>query len=840
MKQFFAILVCLTFCHICIAKQTISQANFDAEIILNKPQTEFKGDSTYVVFTVNLAQKDTYYVNAWMVSAELDSIGSGRFVEYALAVNGEMAPYALTPAKGGWHEATYRTPQTQVPIPITLKKGMNTIKLSASAPIVPEIEKLRLYKGGAKKAASMGNAYEQFISDIKAQIQQQRNEPSSISLQNASVNESGIELPNPKGNYLHRLSVPVKYTTYKRMTLNYGDVVSIAATFPDHDDSHFQFVLEVFCVGNMDKVSWAIRSNDQGDAIAYNYQVPFGGEYFIRVRSYEPSQSNFVYLSISTPDKNYSYTECPVTGSRFNAGHYCGDNYNYFTCNTTCDTQLFLENAEEPIHLIEYNDDYQGGNGDFDWGGNARFKKNFQTVIGHAQVASANSSSPVGTCDVYLKCKDFTNEYLLESNDFPSLKSDDAIESAPSSGVNGTRGTYNCISWAGGISSLWKWPPIPTEAEDTIYYEGSSFEEQLASFDNFFADDERYAGATAYTRVGANSTNGVIALWGFLEGEGKFTHASVRGRANNNPHGYDWESKLGQYERIFHPRDALNGGSYGQILYYYRPVNPNSTYTSLEESVADGRSVIEYVELTEEEKNHLEELFNSLTEMQQQELQNKYEQWRMTWCQPRIAIQSNPRMYAQSKEYAEFLNTCKSMGKMSWPFVFLQFSNGDFFALNAILDLTWPQFKRIYTQTNRKSAKNERTIGDAIIVRSTQAQMMRYIKELLNQMFPQTFLKQSYNADKSIPKEDGTKYSNFLTFELTSAQQIKFTLAEDATVSVTVMDLKSNFLAQPICEQKLEKGTHLYTLDIPDTYKGAYLVILTVNGKINVKKVFID
>ena len=104
----------------------------------------------------------------------------------------------------------------------------------------------------------------------------------------------------------------------------------------------------------------------------------------------------------------------------------------------------------------------------------------------------------------------------------------------------------------------------------------------LTAFDNFFGNRDRYGNplcrgeetatgilnqAMNFTRSGASASNGCVALWQY---GGAFTHGSVTKPGNDQPHGYDWESKPGGLMRSFHPRNALSGSSYGSISHYYR------------------------------------------------------------------------------------------------------------------------------------------------------------------------------------------------------------------------------------------------------------------------------
>lgn len=116
---------------------------------------------------------------------------------------------------------------------------------------------------------------------------------------------------------------------------------------------------------------------------------------------------------------------------------------------------------------------------------------------------------------------------------------------------------YNCISWAGGITSHWVWP-----ADSLSSY---SAPDSLSAFDIFFA-------SRGFTRTGATEDNSVIDLWSRYDSvlfKSEYTHASIRKRADSNAHGYDWESKAGALIRAFHPRYALASKYYAEVVGHY-------------------------------------------------------------------------------------------------------------------------------------------------------------------------------------------------------------------------------------------------------------------------------
>ena len=554
-----------------------------------------------------------------------------------------------------------------------------------------------------------------------------------------------------------------------------------------------------------------------------NVNIPYSDTYFIRIRSWNQAHQGLVDLNING---QYFYTGCTASGwAGFRDPHETPTTYNYFTCKISGDTRIWIEDdSGTPGKIRAWNDDYYGG-GDFYWGLASRVKKDFSVRIAGALVSSYSSYTPTGIYDLYVMCQ---NSGTLG---FPNLKSDDAIQSAPYSGM------YNCISWSGGITNYWEWPLSEwSEYCEEVYdaYGIFLYCDPLPSFDNFYAANPRYGfegEAMTYSRSGATVSNSVVDLWAL---NGEYTHSSCTKPGNNHPHGYDWESKPGPQNRIFHPRNALNSSSYGAVSDYYTPTSSLKSAILLDESIARGHSVIENVELTAAEKNIVSNKINSLTINQQEKFDNKYMAWKQTWENPEIAIHSNPRMYAKSKEYKELIEYCKGQGKLVWPLIFDKFQQGDFFTINALEDLTLAENQDVLDKVKKESSLKSTTETGAVIVRSPQTYAMKYIKELLK----------SSKGEKAID-EDGITYSNSFKFNVfpnpvNSASQISFNLPADSKVSAQVVDLNGRVMSIIINEHVLAAGDYSYNLNVPATIKGICLVKLLVNNNVNVQLIVVQ
>ena len=491
---------------------------------------------------------------------------------------------------------------------------------------------------------------------------------------------------------------------------------------------------------------------------------------------------------------------------------YCGkrcdhsltDELNYFSCNVESggDTRLWIEDQTGfPGLIIAQNDDYFGS-GDFIWGLQSRVKQAFNRSIRSGQVTAYSSYAPIKYCDLYLNCK---NSNIMSH--FENLEPDDAIMSA-----NTNNYTYNCTSWSGGIIDEWCWPP----SKYSPWYDP----DPLTAFDNFYENNPgRYLGAWNYTRTGATSSNNTVDLWAK---SGSYTHASVNSNyhlhtndlpANEHPHGYDWESKLGSLMRTFHPRNSLNGSNYGNIDKYYRWDGTYYYYDLPLTKLSDNMTinVLETVQLSEEEKSLLINYIAKVPIAIKSEFEYKYHLWKNTWTDPKIAIHSNPKKYAESQEYYKFLNFCQKQGKGIWPFLFKKYEDGDFFIINPLEDLTIPEYRQHLDRIISESAAPRYTPEGAYIVPSLRSNAMKYIKKLIESTKDLwTYSVDPSNEDETDIKTLPDKFSLQQNYPnpFNPVTQIRYGLPSETCVSLIIYDILGREILILINNEHKQAGWH--------------------------------
>ena len=677
------------------------------EGILKNVLMTFDGEYGNTKFEVDISESGKYYITAWVMGIS----GQDKIQAY---LDDEARPIGfLKMSDNSWQSAQLENNNTFNPI--YLSKGTHVFSFRSQE--IPAIEFIRLAK--QKDAAIIPDTkYRNYINTLKA-----KSLPDNYKQLKSEDQMVGAMMltSNPEGDYAYQLNMNFVYTYYKYFSFTSGQNV----VFETKKSDPYASDPVMFLFNYDDPVNDGSWSNDDGGS---GYQskisatIPNTGLYVLLLRSYSSSSPG---TSDLYKDGSLYRSNVALAGTKV----YCGDisktgTLNYFTSKLTGDSRLWLQDSSSWTGKIKgFNDDYYGS-GDFNWGLASRVKNQFSPDIRYALVSSYSSSNPPGTADLYMK---LDNSNIMSY--FPNLAADDAIKSAPATGNSQTPGSYNCISWSGGITDNWSWPISP----HSKWYDPNP----LTAFDNFYGNNpSRYAGAWTYSRSGATESNSVVDLWANSAG---YQHASVRKPGNDHPHGYDWESKPGGLMRTFHPRHALSGDLYGNVDKYYKQTGTYASGVSsqaiggmtLEESIERGLTVREKVELSEDEKAKQSNLIENIPEEVKQEFNIKYEAWKETWDDPNLIYASNPGMFTQSRQYEEFLSFCKEQDKTIWPLLFQKYEQGDELVGMTLVNLTYNEYGSLLDEIRQESAKERYTAECAYIAPSGDAIAMKYIKKLL-------------------------------------------------------------------------------------------------------------
>lgn len=750
-----------------------------------------------LAYKVNAGQSGNYDIILWQCAAKKKD---GSLQTYKITING--LEKVVSAGKAGWSFLSLPS--------VSLREGANLITIASDLPQIPAVEFVRVQNpANGKSQAMTSTAYDEYVADIKRDIR--RNvlgtgdiaTPETDSLISATIDPDLDQVPY-SFNYVE---IPwFGYSFYTTVYLKQGEPFHCVSE-AQGGQRHF---IEIFSADLPDSYSWVSVSSN--GTIDYSIKsVPYTGVYFVRVRTHKNGSIGLCNLNIN--DEAF-YEEMPMCtmGVRSN---FCfkTDKYNVLTVSNESDPFLSINKGNDFNGVVwAYNDDYVG-DGDFDWGLNARINRTFapETNTSRILVFSASSYAPIGSCELYIGCKNYTSNIA-----FANLKDDDAIQATP---VNSA---YNCFSWAGGITNdkSQESPGLP-----------------LSSFDRFYAK-ERYPGCARYTRKGATEENSVIDLWRKYTFTGNtaqeiITHASIRRNSDGNHHGYDWESKLGTKERIFHPRYALEGDDYGKVLYHYRlsddsPKNP----ITLDMALAENKAVMDNVALSGHQELFLRSRISEIEDDVLSKFNDLYTAWDNVWNN---TIHSNLEVIKKDGDsYGNLMKYCLNNEAVRY----LVFDK-----LNRGITSSIPLFEELYVarvENNRKRLESIHLSNDTEMYDAEGRQIIRTtlvnLKRLLCYLIP-------YSDQQEVHMENPHSFAgNIIENEIKIQHAgegvcLSLSLPEASGLTVDILDHKGEFSRRIIHNYQMSAGNYAFNIHLQ---KGKLMLVrININGNIVVRKVLL-
>ncbi len=750
---------------------------------------ETSGEKSFTTFEIEVPQSGSYYLNAWMLPSGKPD---GSFTSYEVHVNGTALSAKLRAEKSGWQSL-------ELPETLSLKAGINKVSISTLLPEIPQVEFVKL-STTRSKAAINSEKYDNFAANV-----------ASGSLENRTMQTAAATLTDtPLANFTGYQNVGIYYTFHVDFVFYEGQQYFVAT----NGKNNHPHILEIHNITDPETYSWSSESNSEGLA-SLNINIPYSGTYYIRVRSKTPGTSGLVDVNVNGWINFENSTVSNL--SYFTVRQPAGTVYNTFTAHSTSDPILCIESGTAG-KTVGWNRDYRTSpnESDFSWGQEARVKQRFTNGADAVTVSAQYAYDAGGTCELYIGCM---NSTILSY--FENLKADDAIQSAPQDG------TYNCISWSGGITDYWEWP---LDVYSDYYVSGND----LASFDKFYSYP-RYPGCAIYSRSGVTNENAVIDLWAIHRGNTYlYTHGSIKAGSDGRMHGYDWESKPGGLMRTFHPREALTGNSYGQITYSYRRIGTANAY-SLVESIADGRAVLENVSFSTLEMDVIEEQINRLSVAQINRFTDLYEVWKETW---KDSPYSNPDAY-RNEAYDRLLEYCRSLSASPY-LVYRKLAEGEVFNLLLVQDLTLKEQtanQLILESVKTVNQSRTATAYGSTIVRSPYSNCMKYVKELLRADVSNSSI---LETDPLLTGNEDIRYSNSDVFNVAtngSELLVDFVLDDASSVRMEVITRDGRLVNSLVNSQSLPAGTYQCSASLSP---GIYLIKFLVNGNLNIKKVWVQ
>ncbi|MBL7747899.1 MAG: hypothetical protein JNM19_10755, partial [Chitinophagaceae bacterium] len=439
------------------------------EVSLLEQWTESDGNRSVISYTIDVPVTGTYTLSI------VSNLQQGATLPITL--DNKPTSLRIIATETGWQK-TAVTVTAKNELGLYMSAGRHTISLSNIGNVPPLVDDLSFSRSVSHPA--LDASWQRFSQQLNQLLQEKpaTNKPAADKYESSLTEKV---LSNPEGNYDHAIDTAFTYSTFQFVYLTAGTTYTFSTSGSTKDP-----VLHLFYSTDIDNRSWS--SDDYNGTWESNLVVNITstGTYCLLVRPYYASQSG-----ITTILQNgvTLLANTPIAGQRFATTPRTGD-LNYFTAKLTGasnpDTRLFTLPSTSG-KVTGYNDDYNNNNdGYWGWGFSSRIKKNYAAGSSIVYVC-AYSATRTGSCDVYMGNIAASLPTSGEAENFPLLKGEDAIQSAPYDF------DYNCIAWSGGITNNWIWPPSSL----STYNCGNA--NLLECFDNFYKNNPiRYPGAWNY------------------------------------------------------------------------------------------------------------------------------------------------------------------------------------------------------------------------------------------------------------------------------------------------------------------------------------------------------
>lgn len=721
-------------------------------------------------------------------------------LKLTINVNGSGVSHEIIFEDYGWKILTLEKNS------IHLYEGDNNISFVSNKQDIPMITDLKICDDANKNAYNIENIFNPYSEDI-----------SMFGTPNLGINERNEDYSRNKGCFPKQA---YHYTFCKEFNVKEEQTVHIYAPSKDdprfgHSASTIDFNVYMF---HEDPNIFSQSRQSHNKSMLWDIKVDKPGIYYLLVEARDNNSIGGVSLLINNSFFRYNW----VSKNEYCLSFFRNTNtltYNIFTTNlkphdknSAPDPRIWLKKrvSEESEIIIAHNDD-NNIISDFDWGKNARIQMPLkpEEATYYALLASSNPLMEPDTCDFYHSYWNLVDKNTIKR--FPNLKPEDAIES--DFGVP----YYNCIAWCAGVDNTWVWPK-DSISNKTSWYDSLFNNEPVHSLSGLF---QRHDNLLKYTREGATEANSVVDLWGIITSHGDtiIMHASIRNPFSKNPPGYDWESKLGDNSRLFHPRNALSGIEYGQIIAHYRIADKEQHENLRQRQLSNEEDPrLSEIVLTEDDILLLNKSILSIPLNEQTLLLDLYENWKTEI--KRIPKTADPWNQKKTIGYKDLMNRLTA-NTSSVLLLFDFFLKGDYFAMIPIQDFALNSCNEIKESWNNIMFN----MDPDVLYRSSKSKINLFITKILYQHLP--LLKNSavYN-EKNVLNITAT--GNNIQFQIQAY--------EPSFYSLKIINMDSNTTRILISSQKIEAGSLTMEYSIES---GRYLAIYTLNDSFYSKKFII-
>ena len=718
--------------------------------------TRIENGKAITTFKVTAPITGNYILKFWLMGVKHTD---ATFSSYALRIDTNPVTDSVVTDRGDWH--VYRPSNSSL---VYFTQGQHDIHLEGTLSDVPNAERVitlssfnenPVLMDANMRYAKMKNHenYSFFISG-----------EDSLETNYRVINYNRLEddISNGPFHFNAELNKKVYYTFFRLEYFTKDQVVSIITD----EENGVGHVLNVFSKSNPYNNTWADSTSSNGHA-NLNITIPKTDFYYVMVRTKSPNDYGTCSLTING-DKRFEGV--PICNSTTHFQHIqFGPLYSCFAKSNVGDPMILFMGSNERVY--DFNDDYpfDPTSSNYNWGNNARIDGLLYSNTWIFTTAKSYPPEIEQRFDIYVGCK------IINFND------DEIISSDVADVLNWN---FNCIAWSIGSWTTWINSNISIEDYDSLY------------------------ALYGYERI-SNEGSSKIDLW--MDGN-EISHASIKSKTNPYAAGYDWESKKGGLERVFHPRYALS--EYGQVAYHYKKKFSGSIYSSI-----PFLSFAFTHQETEQIEKQISLIPKPVKEMFSSLLSECYNDRELMLC-------SSTKKFPKFASYKKLLDYCSKTSGTDYM-LYNEIGERKVIPVKILQDITQERNPQILKEVEKQCERLGKS--DTIkAIQNVQADGMLLAKILLSGLSDIVDIEESvvYSSDNLLNVlVDGNKLD------------ISFNLDFDATATVVIGSMDGLGIKRIADHKQFQTGiNHLY-FSVPKP--GIYTVSLMLNGGLYEKKVYI-
>ncbi len=723
--------------------------------------TRIENGKSITTFRVTAPSTDNYLMRFWLMGV-LHS--DSTYSSYGMRIDNNPISTYVTTNRGDWH--LYRPDNSSLTY---FTQGQHEIHLEGTLDDVPNAEKV-ITLPFLNMPTNANTRY----ALMKQHISYDNSIPigDTLDIYYRELNYNRIETDTTKApiHFNAELNKLVYYTFFRIEYYTKGQTVSIVTD----EEGGIGHVLQLFSKSWPSQYTWA--DSTYNGHVNMTVTIPKTDFYYVMVRTQSPDEYGTCSLTING-DRRFENVpvSCSYTPIQELTVYV---NYSCFAKSSLGDPMILLMSNDGKVH--NYNDDYPYNPqiSDYKWGTNARINGFLFRNMWLMTTAKSYPPETMPLYDIYAACK--------SENYAPGTKYDDVIYSSDL--LDYPCRHFNCISWSVGNWMTWIDPYQTIEEFDSLY--------ALHGFERT-----------------SDASQSKIDLWSDTTTH-EFKHASIKAKAHLYAAGYDWESKKGNHERVFHPRYSLS--NYGIVSHYYKkatfvfPPVPYLSFAFTNQEIEQIESGIKYV--AESTKS----IFYTLYE-------ECYEDRDLMLC-------SNTNDFPRFASYRKLLEFCRET-KGTVFLLYKEICDRKVLPVRLLKDLTESRNPLILEEVEKQCKRLSRDNGIKAI-RNVQADGVLLAKMLLSDT--SDYKKMIACANKSVIYSS----DNFMNITVECNKlDIAFHLEYESKATV-VIGSPGGLNIETIADKKTFANgqNHVYYYALRP---GIYTISIMINGGLYEKKVYV-